>query len=144
MRDLPGTKKFIVGPCCPLSGKCPGNDAHFTHTEVDFDYPTYSGLGTQYGQQIELIWLKDDPDNMMLDNSKIAWKALWQFIIRLKSHCTDDRRKYQIVIHEEIKDLIDSHLLWKEKAEFNAIVTPDTKRNFNHHTHMHLKIGLKG
>jgi hypothetical protein len=131
-----------MGNACPISGKCPGNESHCTQSEVDFDYQTYSGIGTQYGGW-ESIWLDNNPEVMRLDESKLNWKALWFFITRLKRLCTDSQQETQIIVHERIFDLIGKNISQNDKQILNGIVTQDSGVNANHHTHMHLKIRLK-
>jgi len=149
--DIPGTHPFIIGNACQKTGFCPGNDTHRNLEVVDFDYPTVSGLATQYGweQGEEKIWLNDDPDNMVLDEGKINWEALWQFLVRLKSYCVSlpngmmDRQKSQFIIHEKFMGLFEKKLSRPDWIELNGIVTLDAKRNKNHDKHMHLQINLK-
>ena len=142
-QDYPDTKPFFMGPACPLTGYCPGNTSHRTHQEVDFDYPTYSGLGTQYAKNVENIWIRSDPENMILDESKVNGHILWQFLVRLKSYCSDDKRLYQFVVHQKVINQILDNISSRDQIEFNRIVTPDVKRNNIHYKHFHLKIVLK-
>lgn len=142
IRDVPGTKPFLFGNACPITGACPENSSHCTHSEIDIDYPTYSGKGTQYGG-MERIWLNNDPNNMLLDESKVNWKALYQFIIRLKHLCTVPQHETQIIVHEKIIAVISSKLSYNDSVVLNGIVTQDIGVHLNHHTHMHLKLTLK-
>jgi len=142
IKDVPGTKPFVMGNACPITGACPDNGSHCTQSEVDFDYPTYSGVGTQYGGW-ERIWLDNDPEKMHLDESKVNWKAIWQFIIRLKRLCTVPQHETQIIIHEKIFALIVKNITHNDMTLLNGIVTQDMGLHLNHHTHMHLKIRLK-
>jgi len=142
IKDVPGTKPFLMGNAGALTGACPENDSHCTQSEVDFDYPTYSGIGTQYGGW-ERIWLDNSPDTMTLDESKVNWKAIWQFIVRLKRLCTVPQHETQIIIHEKIFALIVKNITHNDMTLLNGIVTQDMGLHLNHHTHMHLKIRLK-
>jgi hypothetical protein len=86
---------------------------------------------------------------MVLDESKINWKALWQFIIRLSKHCKInangmfDQQESQIIIHEKMFKLIEKHIVFNDMVYLNGIVSQDSSTGLNHHTHMHLKIRLK-
>lgn len=142
IQDVPGTKKFLFGNACALNGICPGNPSHKDLRCIDPDYPTYSGIGTQYGGW-ERIWLDNNSDNMILDESKINWKAIWQFLIRLKAYCIPGRVDCQFIIHEKIMDLIQKNISYQDFITLNGIVSTDTGKTFNHHNHMHLCINLK-
>ena len=136
-----GSKPFHIGNGCPKSGACPGNTAHKTLQELDFDIPTYSGRPSTpwKGAQYENIWLEP----WILDESKVDWWTTWQFLIRLKEFCSDDRREYQFILHEKVFALIAKNISNKERDCFYSIVTQDTANNFNHHLHIHCKIGVK-
>jgi len=143
-RDYPETHRFIFGNACPLTGRCPENDSHIELRCLDIDYPTYSGQGTQYGGR-EQIW-----NDEVLDESKIHWKALWQFIVRLSKKCKTtasgmfDQGQSQIIIHTKIFQLIEKHISFNEMVYLNGVVSQDSSTGLNHHIHMHLKIKLKG
>lgn len=140
--DFPGTEPFIFGNACARTGRCPGNDSHVTMSEVDGDYPTNSGLGTQYGRWTpethESIW---DGDTLLED--KINWRALHQFWIRLKSYCVDDKGKYQFITNDKIFELVARNVSAQERAYLNRIMTLDYDNKRNHRTHGHYKICLK-
>jgi len=135
-----GSKPMHMGNGCPQTGQCPGNSTHRNLKEIDFDYPTYSGKpSTPWTSAFERLWIEP----WVLDESKVDWKTTWQFLTRLKEFCSDDRQEYQFIIHEKIFDLISKNISQKERERFYSIVTQDTANNFNHHLHMHLKIGLR-
>jgi hypothetical protein len=147
-RDYPETHRFIFGNACPLTGRCPENDSHVELRCLDIDYPTYSGNGTQYGGH-EQIWSDGDQYSMVLDESKIHWKALWQFIVRLSKRCKTtasgmfDQGQSQIIIHTKMFQLIEKHISFNEMVYLNGVVSQDSSTGLNHHLHMHLKIMLK-
>jgi len=136
-----GSKPFYVGNGCPITGRCPSNQAHGNLEEIDFDYPTYSGLPTTpwSKERRERIWIEP----WVLDEPKIDWRTIWRFLTRLQEFCSYDGRVRQFIIHEKVFDLICKNISRNERASFYSIVTQDTGHNENHHLHMHLKIGLR-
>ena len=144
--DRPATKPFKIGDASSryINTACPGHPTHNKLTEVDVDYPTYSGKGTQYGPYTdgshEGIWLDNDPNNMILDESKVNWWAIWQLIIRLHALYNGERQHVQYIIHEKIYDLIIKNISREEGQYFYTIVNTDQKRDYNHDTHIHLKL----
>jgi hypothetical protein len=147
MKTVPGTKRFILGNASPLYGVCPENDSHKELRCLDIDYPTYSGNGTQYGGREE-IWSDGDQYSMVLDESKINWKALWQLIVRLSKHCKVnangmfDQQESQIIVHTKMFQLIEKHIVFNDMVYLNGVVSQDSSTGLNHHTHIHLKIRL--
>jgi len=142
--DRPSTKPFKIGDASSryIGYACPGHPTHKALTEVDFDYPTYSGKGTQYGKYIEGshegIWLNESP--MLLDESKINWWATWQLIDRLYRYHKGERHYIQFIIHEKVYDLISKNLTWEQQRDFYPMVLQDTEKRYNHHTHIHFKL----
>ena len=133
--------KIWVGDAGPLTGICPEHvGSHDRCTAVDLDYFTYSGKGTQYAPVTdrERIWISSNSKNMILDNSKIDWWSIWQFLIRMKSYLMDTNT--QFIIHEKIFDLICKNISYKEKLFLDLIINKDTEKSYHHHTHMHLRM----
>ena len=144
--DRPSIKPFRMGDASSryINVPCPGHPTHNKLVEIDFDYPTISGKGTQYGQYTdgshESIWIDNDPKNMILDESKVDWWATWQIIIRLQALYNGKRQHVQYIIHEKIYDLILKNISRDEGQYFYTVVNIDQMRNYNHDTHMHLKL----
>jgi hypothetical protein len=141
--DRPSTKPFIVGDATPLKLResCPGHPTHRDHKEIDFDYPLYSGKGTQFDKKnLERIWTTDGKWN--LESELIDWWAIWQFVIRLNRNLGSNRR--QFIIHEKIFDLIIEKSGIKQYSddyrELYGSLSLDTDRNYNHHIHMHFNL----
>jgi len=138
MKDNPLMKPLILGDACPKYGECPGHPTHNKLTEVDIDYPLYSGGATQYGSPVEQMWLSTDPANMILDEDKVNWWVIWQLLTRLKvafhSHQT------QFIVHEKVFDFIGKHITQTQLNELRVISTFDEGVHWNHHTHMHINL----
>ncbi len=83
------------------------------------------------------------PDTMTLDETKVNWKALWFFILRMKRLCTLPQHETQFIIHERIYALIVKNIPQNDMWILNGIVTQSVGLRLNHHTHMHCKITLK-
>ncbi len=137
-RDNPLSKQLIMGDACPVSGNCPGHPTHGNLTEIDIDYPTYSGKGTQYGAPTEDIWINTDPLNMILDESKVDWWTTWQLIIRVKSELPDIQT--QIILHKKVFDLIGKNISVDELNELRVMTNQDEGIQFNHPWHMHFRM----
>jgi hypothetical protein len=149
--DRPSTKPIRIGDASSrrINSPCDGHPTHRQLTEVDLDYPTYSGKGTQYGKWTdkshERIWLEDNSKGeMVLDESKIDWWATWQILVRLSDLCGTDRQVIQFIVHEKIFDLVIKHVTAVERLFLLKILNIDVNTNYNHHTHMHLKLDGDG
>ena len=145
--DNPSKPPLVMGDASSrqLRVSCPGHPTHKNLTEVDFDYPTYSGKGTQYDRgNIEYIW--GVGGDFILQEDLIDWWMMWQFLVILDKNlkeCLDGIPKMkQFIIHEKIFELIDKNIPYKDGRHLYSIVSLDTERNYNHHTHMHLNLRM--
>lgn len=156
-RDYPDAPMIIVGDASSqFTGdkhRCPGHLTHHNLTEVDIDYPLYSGKGTQYGDDIEDIWENRDPENMILYEDKVNWSMTYELLTRLKIELdlkhidlyaaqgiiTKDV-KTQFIIHEKIFNLIGKHISANELNDLRGMLNIDPGIGLNLDRHMHLRL----
>jgi len=154
--DYPNKPLLIIGDASTnkndVYARCPGHPTHNHLSEVDIDYPLYSGNSTQYGPDPKPneMWESRSPGNMILKEQNIDWEMIYQLLIRLKhridkfhqtTYDTNNGVQTQFIIHEKVYDLIRKNLETQiERNEFHVITNRDYDRKFNHDTHIHLRL----
>ena len=143
--EFPLAKDLVVnlGDGCPSVGNCPNHpgSSHGKLSSIDFDYLTFETNVTQYRRQtagpLTDIWDEDDKLSTNIFDWKrnyFLWKSLWNRLDSFRG-AIDER------IHLHMVQQIDKAYGRNAVDEFKSYIKGDAPKAYNHHTHLHAKLG---